>query len=148
MGCPKEGTLSRLMLGLPERGQTFSVLRMGSVCSQYFEVWACLKTRRRQVFSGLIVIWEAIIGQGLGCRKDSWSCSSDLIVVVSIFTSHHDLATAHLHDRFPIVVHTNFVTPCHRVHQHMARSAKSVFLDLVLERVLCERFGAGLCTQA
>ena len=64
LGCPKEGTLSRLMLGLPERGQTFSVLRMGSGCSQYFEVWACLKTRRRQVFSGLIVIGRPPLGRG------------------------------------------------------------------------------------
>ena len=50
LDCPMEGTLSRLMLGLPEIGQTFNVLRMGSACSQYFEVWACLKARRQQAF--------------------------------------------------------------------------------------------------
>ena len=36
VGCPKEGRLSRLMLGLPERGQTFNVLRMGSECPSVF----------------------------------------------------------------------------------------------------------------
>ena len=71
LGCPKEGRFSRFMLGLPERGQTFGVLKMGSACISVLRSGLALKARMQHAFSGLTL--AGLSGQGVGCPKDAGS---------------------------------------------------------------------------